>query len=218
MSARITLLSRFTFLFVSGYLFVAYHANAATTVSVEYTKTTGPFTGFSSYAMTINGSSDATVLYDLVLSFSVPPTQITVPSDWRYIQNGTSVEVFSTEVGVPPFGADIPSGGSLTGFTFLLPTTMNLISFKAILRPASGPMQKLIVAGVAREAPAPVFGDLNADGVANCSDLRIVKQSFGRYFGQAGFDPRADVNLDGVVDVRDLASISQRLPLGTQCP
>jgi hypothetical protein len=61
-------------------------------------------------------------------------------------------------------------------------------------------------------------GDLNLDGKVDCTDIKIVKASFGKKYGQAGFDPRADLNNDHVVDVRDLAAVSQRLPAGTKCP
>jgi len=42
--------------------------------------------------------------------------------------------------------------------------------------------------------------------------------SFGRRTGQTGFDPRADINMDGVVDIRDLYAVSSQLPAGTKCP
>jgi probable HAF family extracellular repeat protein len=54
----------------------------------------------------------------------------------------------------------------------------------------------------------PIAGDLNGDGTVDCADLYIVRASFGKRTGQPGFDPRADVNHDGVVDVRDLPSTS----------
>ena len=60
-------------------------------------------------------------------------------------------------------------------------------------------------------------GDLDSDGDVDCADLAIVKASFGKRTGQAGFDPRADVVKDGVVNARDLAYVSQRLPAGTVC-
>jgi len=61
-------------------------------------------------------------------------------------------------------------------------------------------------------------GDLDGDGAVDCGDIAIVKASFGKQQGQPGFDPRADVNSDGIIDVRDLAFVSQRLPVGTSCP
>jgi hypothetical protein len=60
--------------------------------------------------------------------------------------------------------------------------------------------------------------DANADGVTNCADLYLVKSSFGKWFGQPGFDIRADIVSDMVVDVRDLAFVARKLPAGTRCP
>jgi hypothetical protein len=62
-----------------------------------------------------------------------------------------------------------------------------------------------------------VPGDVNGDLKVDCSDLAVIKASFGKHIGQLGFDPRADVNLDGVVDIRDQAFVSQHLPVGTRC-
>jgi dockerin type I repeat protein len=61
-------------------------------------------------------------------------------------------------------------------------------------------------------------GDRNGDGVVDCTDLGIVKASFGKSIGQAGFDPAADVNADGVVNIFDLATVARALPAGTACP
>jgi len=63
----------------------------------------------------------------------------------------------------------------------------------------------------------PQPGDLNGDGKADCNDLTIVKASFGKRTGQAGFDVRADINRDGIVNVRDLAFVTQKLPPGSVC-
>jgi hypothetical protein len=60
-------------------------------------------------------------------------------------------------------------------------------------------------------------GDANGDGTLDCTDLAIVKASVGKRSGQAGYDARADVTGDGVVDLRDVSYVSQRLPKGTTC-
>jgi Dockerin type I domain/PASTA domain len=64
----------------------------------------------------------------------------------------------------------------------------------------------------------PPSADLNGDGSVTCADINIVKAAFNKRAGQPGYDARADVNKDGVVDVRDLAFVAQRLPIGTRCP
>lgn len=61
------------------------------------------------------------------------------------------------------------------------------------------------------------FGDLNFDGKTDCTDLAIVRASFGKTAGQLGFDPRADVNMDGIVNILDLSYVAQRVPAGTTC-
>lgn len=59
--------------------------------------------------------------------------------------------------------------------------------------------------------------DPNGDGVIDCADLAIVKASFGKRAGQAGFDPRADVNKDGAVDLRDLSAVTRLPPANSTC-
>jgi hypothetical protein len=51
----------------------------------------------------------------------------------------------------------------------------------------------------------------------DCGDIGIVRAAFGSHTGRPGWDARADVDTDGIIDVRDLAFVSQRLPAGTRC-
>jgi beta-lactam-binding protein with PASTA domain len=62
-----------------------------------------------------------------------------------------------------------------------------------------------------------LVGDLNGDGAVNCADLAIIKAAFGKKTGQAGFDPRADINKDGVVNILDLSTEARLMPSGTTC-
>lgn len=62
-----------------------------------------------------------------------------------------------------------------------------------------------------------VAGDVTGDGIVDCADVRAVKLVYGTRVGTVGFDPRADLNRDGVVNVRDLAVVTQNLPSGTSC-
>ncbi len=60
-------------------------------------------------------------------------------------------------------------------------------------------------------------GDVNGDGVVNCTDLDLVKASMGLKRGQTGYNPAADLNNDGIVDVDDLALVARNIPQGTFC-
>ena len=61
-------------------------------------------------------------------------------------------------------------------------------------------------------------GDVNGDGLVGCADLAIIRAAFGTVAGQPGFDPRADFNNDGIIDIRDLTYFSQRVTVGVRCP
>ena len=61
------------------------------------------------------------------------------------------------------------------------------------------------------------LADVNGDRKVDCADVSIVKAAMGTKRGEIGFDARADINLDGVVDEKDLAYVNRYLPLGTRC-
>lgn len=63
----------------------------------------------------------------------------------------------------------------------------------------------------------PVQGDLNGDSAVNCADVAILRAAIGKTSSKPGFDLRADVVRDGVIDVRDLSLVSRQLPPGTVC-
>jgi hypothetical protein len=61
-------------------------------------------------------------------------------------------------------------------------------------------------------------GDVNGDGVTGCPDVTLIKASLNRKQNQAGYNSDADVNQDGVVDIKDLAFVTSHLAPGTKCP
>ncbi len=65
--------------------------------------------------------------------------------------------------------------------------------------------------------PMVLLADLNSDGLVDCADIAIVQASLGKRVGDPGFDPRADVDNNGVVDVRDLAFVTRRVTTGSRC-
>lgn len=62
-----------------------------------------------------------------------------------------------------------------------------------------------------------LLADANSDGKVDCQDVAVVRAAFGKRQGQAGYDPRADMNGDLVINVQDLAYVTQKLPPGTVC-
>ena len=71
--------------------------------------------------------------------------------------------------------------------------------------------------GIGDACRVPLPGDANRDGKVDCKDIARVKFFFGARRNQVKWDPRVDLNGDGVIDVRDLAIVSQHLPAGTRC-
>jgi hypothetical protein len=68
------------------------------------------------------------------------------------------------------------------------------------------------------QVPAVMPANVNGDTRIDCADVALVKAAFGKKTGQSGFDPRADINKDGIVDIRDLAGVTQKLAPTTTCP
>jgi hypothetical protein len=51
----------------------------------------------------------------------------------------------------------------------------------------------------------PRHGDVNGDDRVDEADLALLKAGFARLAGQAGYQPSADFNADGVVDGQDFS-------------
>ncbi len=65
--------------------------------------------------------------------------------------------------------------------------------------------------------PTAVVGDVDGNELVDCADLLLVRSAFGKRLNQAGFDSRADINRNGVIDINDLAVVSRELPAGVSC-
>ncbi len=58
-------------------------------------------------------------------------------------------------------------------------------------------------------------GDLNGDCVVDIKDAKIALNSYGKSAGNPGFDARADINHDGVVNILDMAIVA--VEFGQKC-
>ncbi len=59
-------------------------------------------------------------------------------------------------------------------------------------------------------------GDADGDGKVSSTDTAPLRAAYATSAGEAGFNPRADLNADGVVDAADLTAI--RINYGAQAP
>ena len=60
-------------------------------------------------------------------------------------------------------------------------------------------------------------GDLTGDQRVNCDDINLIRAAFGKRRGQAGYNPVADTNNDGLVSLVDYAVVNRNLDPGTKC-
>lgn len=79
--------------------------------------------------------------------------------------------------------------------------------------PEAGTTVKLYAYDIAAYLP----GDVNGDAALGCADLSAAGGAIGKRSGQAGFLAAADMDQNGVIDIRDIAAISRMLPAGTRC-
>ena len=119
----------------------------------------------------------------------------------------TGVTFSSTTSSGENTGTGIFSGTPLPGTQGMFPLT---ITAHSPLFPGQDSVQHFTMNVISP-------GDVNRDSAVNCLDVNVVKAALGTYRNRPGFDPRADVNNDGLINVVDLASVSSHLQAGTVC-
>lgn len=60
-------------------------------------------------------------------------------------------------------------------------------------------------------------GDVNLDDTVGCADPNAAKTMIGSRTGDSRFNSRAEMDNNGVIDIRDVAAIARLLPAGTSC-
>jgi Dockerin type I domain len=134
-----------------------------------------------------------------------PGANITLPTT-KQMAPGAVLKLFKVD---PVTGNLIPerslNGGIVTG----------TVDPSGISATFTGLAALSVVVGLIPSSSVP--GDIDGDGKVDCTDIAIVKGAFGKRVGQTGFDSRADVNNNGIVDISDLAFVSRQLPAGTVC-
>lgn len=181
--------------------------NSATT-TLTLAPAAGPFlvNSFNSSGVTVDGGSTQTITWS-VANTNVAPVSVDNVKISLSLDGGLT---FPTVL-----AASVPNNGSATVTLPAVVTSTARIKVEAVGNVFFDVSNADFA--IQQAAPQPVPGDADGDGVVGCSDLSIVKASVGKKPGQAGYDARADVNKDGVVDARDLAYVNARLPAGSTC-
>ena len=86
-----------------------------------------------------------------------------------------------------------------------------------VANPSQADVNKNHIGDACEVSQATRVADVNEDGTVDCADLLIVRLKIGSRVGQQMYDAKADLNADGVIDVRDVAGLSRVLPVGTRC-
>jgi hypothetical protein len=168
----------------------------------------------------VHAGVPVTVGLDLVgLPKSVLPA---VGSTVIQLQGRAALPSAITYRGLNSFG--VPTGTGRLGFGFAANATPGkyLLGFKAVSCQAG----EACTDTVANDSAASFLfnvvlvapGDATADGQVNCNDVALVRSALGKNVSQTGYNVNADVNLDGVVDIRDLSFVSSKQRAGTTCP
>jgi GH35 family endo-1,4-beta-xylanase len=79
--------------------------------------------------------------------------------------------------------------------------------------PEEGTGVKLYAHDIAPYVP----GDVDGDAQLTCADVSAATASIGKRAGEAGFIGNADLDQNGVVDMRDIVALWRMLPAGMRC-
>ena len=182
--------------------------------------TTGPISSASSGPPSVRGF--VVVLAPITGTINVAPVEV----DLKFALDGESVDrtTFHAQLN----GLDVTNSffagtaGAGLQATFNLGTSPLQSGGNDLIASVSGtdPQNGGSTTGISRvlfTVAKTIPGDVNGDGVVDCSDIAVVKAVFGMKTGQQSFDIRADVNSDGIVDIRDLSFVSQHLAARTKC-
>jgi len=174
----------------------------------------------------------------LVLAQSAGPFLVTSPNTAVTLDTGTQTVTWSVaNTSVAPVNAanvriSLSTDGGLTYPTVLAESVPNTGSAAVTIPAVASTTARIKVEAVGNvffdvsnanftlvvpTTPEPVAGDVDGNGVVNCADINIVKASMGKRPGQAGYDARADVVVNNLIDTRDLTYVKARLPAGTSC-
>jgi len=135
--------------------------------------------------------------------------------------NGTNTTVAQATLAVTAPPVTIPN---VVGLTQALATT-SITGANLVVGTVTRQSEWIILPGVVVGESPSAGSTVAANSAVNlvvssgstCADLEIVKAAFGSKRGQPAYNPLADVNNDGVVNVVDLAMVSRALPAGTVC-
>lgn len=208
-------------------------------ISVQTGEVVVPSSSFVAYALGID--RNGTQFQRLLSSTFIPqelsvvaPTAVNLPvgqvTTYLFkVQNDGATDSFRFTVfddksflkTVSPTTVSLAAGSSTLVRVDLLPPagtvigTVDTLTFTAESTTRSEVRNFAVLSSQVIVPPLP--GDVNRDGRVDCDDLGLVKASFGTRAGAPAFNPTVDLDSNGIVDVRDLATVARKIPAGTIC-
>jgi hypothetical protein len=148
------------------------------------------------------------------LSDPVPnPTLTTLNSDWNLGQTGNH----SYTKWVKTLMAAVPAAAGNQ-----IDVTATNVG-KVVIDPIRARINCSAVVNVASDGPIDVVihgclaGDVDLTDEIGCSDLTTAKAAMGARAGDARYNVRADMDNNGLIDIRDIAAIGRLVPAGSIC-
>jgi Dockerin type I domain len=128
------------------------------------------------------------------------------PSSFSVTATGNPVAQIQQTGGTVPPGITVPSGGGagnvpLTG----TPTAAGTYSIQWQASGIDPTTNQTATVSQTLTIYVQQAGDVNGDGVVDCKDYDVVRQSLGLRTGQTGFNSQADLNGDGLITIEDLS-------------
>jgi len=135
-------------------------------------------------------------------SFKPAPGTSVAAHGVNFVPNAT-VQLFADDTLIAT-ASTLSDGSFSTTFTMPVGTSPDSIDITAMSFGAPFTDGQHVESDAVLYQDIGLAGDVNKDGVINTADLVLIQASIGSKLGDPNFNPQADLNRDGRIDISDL--------------